>query len=174
RKFPRSWLSRRRDDDDAVRHVRIERSRPVQSGRGGDRPRAVTRSARRLRQTGDSRRAHRASAVHHQIWRRRSADLELAMGWKGHRESPAQLHGRRQHLRSTSMSSAPKGSDGGRLARRTDGGAAQGGLRKTALNLWKVLHNLARLRPSKRERFRVAIFGSARAQQGTFVYEEVK
>src|SRR5206468_9457536 len=34
--------------------------------------------------------------------------------------------------------------------------------------------NLTRLRPTKRERYRVTIFGSARAQPGTFVYEEVK
>jgi uncharacterized protein (TIGR00730 family) len=44
----------------------------------------------------------------------------------------------------------------------------------TVLELWKVVNNLTRLRPSKHERYRVAIFGSARAQPGTFVYEEVK
>ena len=44
----------------------------------------------------------------------------------------------------------------------------------TVLDLWKVVNNLTRLRPSKRGRYRVAIFGSARAQPGTFVYEEVK
>jgi uncharacterized protein (TIGR00730 family) len=37
-----------------------------------------------------------------------------------------------------------------------------------------VINDLTRLRPSKRERYRVAIFGSARAQPGTFVYDEVK
>jgi uncharacterized protein (TIGR00730 family) len=42
------------------------------------------------------------------------------------------------------------------------------------LGLWEVVNNLTRLRPSKRERYRVSIFGSARAQPGTFVYEEVK
>src|SRR5262249_26591775 len=31
-----------------------------------------------------------------------------------------------------------------------------------------------RLRPSKRERYRVTIFGSARARPGTYVYDEVK
>ena len=44
----------------------------------------------------------------------------------------------------------------------------------TVLDLWKVVNNLTRLRPSKRERYRVAIFGSARAQPGTYVYNEVK
>jgi uncharacterized protein (TIGR00730 family) len=47
-------------------------------------------------------------------------------------------------------------------------------LSASILNLWKVVNTLTRLRPSKRERYRVAIFGSARAKPGTFVYEEVK
>ena len=42
------------------------------------------------------------------------------------------------------------------------------------MSLWEVVNNLTRLRPSKRERYRVAIFGSARAEPGTFVYDEVK
>ena len=37
-----------------------------------------------------------------------------------------------------------------------------------------IANNLTRLRPSRRERYRVAIFGSARALPGSFVYEEVK
>jgi uncharacterized protein (TIGR00730 family) len=44
----------------------------------------------------------------------------------------------------------------------------------TVLGLWEIVNNLTRLRPSKRERYRVTIFGSARAQPGTFVYDEVK
>jgi uncharacterized protein (TIGR00730 family) len=42
------------------------------------------------------------------------------------------------------------------------------------LGLWEVVNNLTRLRPSKQERYRVTIFGSARAQQGSWVYNEVK
>jgi uncharacterized protein (TIGR00730 family) len=45
---------------------------------------------------------------------------------------------------------------------------------KTVFDLWDVVHNLTRLRPSKRERYRVTIFGSARAKPGTLVYDEVK
>src|SRR5437763_4728012 len=41
-------------------------------------------------------------------------------------------------------------------------------------SLWDIVNNLTRLRPSKRERYRVTIFGSARAQPGTYVYGEVK
>jgi hypothetical protein len=44
----------------------------------------------------------------------------------------------------------------------------------TVFGLWGIVNNLTRLRPSKRERYRVTIFGSARAQPGTYVYEEVK
>jgi uncharacterized protein (TIGR00730 family) len=44
----------------------------------------------------------------------------------------------------------------------------------TVFGLWDIVNSLTRLRPSKRERYRVTIFGSARAKPGTFVYEEVK
>jgi uncharacterized protein (TIGR00730 family) len=44
----------------------------------------------------------------------------------------------------------------------------------TVLGLWEIVNNLTRLRPSKRERYRVTIFGSARARSGTFVYEETR
>jgi uncharacterized protein (TIGR00730 family) len=42
------------------------------------------------------------------------------------------------------------------------------------LGLWEVVNSLTRLRPSKQERYRVTIFGSARAQPGSWVYDEVK
>ena len=42
------------------------------------------------------------------------------------------------------------------------------------LGLWDVVNNLTRLRPSRRARYRVTIFGSARAKAGTFAYEETK
>ena len=41
----------------------------------------------------------------------------------------------------------------------------------TVFGLWGLVNNLTRLRPSKRERYRVTIFGSARAKPGTFVYD---
>src|ERR1700751_2652448 len=44
----------------------------------------------------------------------------------------------------------------------------------TVFGLWDIVNNLTRLRPSKRARYRVMIFGSARAKPGTFVYDEVK
>ena len=44
----------------------------------------------------------------------------------------------------------------------------------SVLGLWDVVNNLTRLRPSRRERYRVTIFGSARAKAGTFVYQETK
>jgi uncharacterized protein (TIGR00730 family) len=47
-------------------------------------------------------------------------------------------------------------------------------LTDTVFGLWTLVNNLTRLRPSRRERYRVTIFGSARAQSGTWVYEEVK
>lgn len=44
----------------------------------------------------------------------------------------------------------------------------------SVLGLWDVVNNLTRLRPSRRERYRVTIFGSARLRPGTFGYEETK
>jgi uncharacterized protein (TIGR00730 family) len=44
----------------------------------------------------------------------------------------------------------------------------------TVFGLWDIVNNLTRLRPTRRERYRVTIFGSARARPGTFVYDEVK
>jgi uncharacterized protein (TIGR00730 family) len=42
------------------------------------------------------------------------------------------------------------------------------------LGLWDVVNSLTRLRPSRRERYRVTIFGSARVKPGTFGHEETK
>ena len=44
----------------------------------------------------------------------------------------------------------------------------------TVLGLWDTVNNLTRLRPSRRDRYRVTIFGSARAKPGSFTYEETK
>ena len=44
----------------------------------------------------------------------------------------------------------------------------------SVLGLWDVVNNLTRLRPSRRDRYRATIFGSARAKAGTFGYEETK
>jgi len=40
--------------------------------------------------------------------------------------------------------------------------------------LWDAVNTLTRLRPSRRARYRVTIFGSARVQPGTFAYDETK
>ena len=44
----------------------------------------------------------------------------------------------------------------------------------SVLGLWDVVNNLTRLKPSERDRYRVTIFGSARAKPGTFGYDEAK
>jgi len=72
------------------------------------------------------------------------------------------------------MSSEPKAASTSRIVSLGDEEAVKEVLAATVLDLWKVVNNLTRLRPSKRERYRVAIFGSARARPGTFVYDEVK
>jgi uncharacterized protein (TIGR00730 family) len=79
-------------------------------------------------------------------------------------------HGKAETLMSTDQ----KDSSAARLVSLSDEEAVKEIVTATVLDLWKVVNNLTRLRPSKRERYRVAIFGSARAQPGTFVYDEVK
>jgi hypothetical protein len=44
----------------------------------------------------------------------------------------------------------------------------------TVFGLWSIVNNLTRLRPTRRERYRVTIFGSALAKPGTWVYDDVK
>lgn len=47
-------------------------------------------------------------------------------------------------------------------------------LAESVLGLWDVVNNLTRLKPSRHERYRVSIFGSARAKAGTFAYDETR
>jgi uncharacterized protein (TIGR00730 family) len=41
-------------------------------------------------------------------------------------------------------------------------------------DLWKIVNNLTKLRPTRRDSYRVTIFGSARAKPGTIAYTEAK
>ena len=47
-------------------------------------------------------------------------------------------------------------------------------LSKSVLGLWETVNNLTRLRPTKRERYRVTIFGSARIEPTHWVYVAVR
>jgi len=47
-------------------------------------------------------------------------------------------------------------------------------LATSVLGLWDVVNTLTRLKPSRQERFRVTIFGSARLAPGSVGYEETK
>jgi uncharacterized protein (TIGR00730 family) len=67
--------------------------------------------------------------------------------------------------------SVPKGSQAVSLANEE---GVKNILVNTIFGLWQMVNNLTRLRPSKRERYRVTIFGPARAQPGTYFYNEVK
>jgi predicted Rossmann-fold nucleotide-binding protein len=44
----------------------------------------------------------------------------------------------------------------------------------SVFGLWDIVNNLTRLQPSRRDRYRVTIFGSARAMPGSPPYEETK
>src|SRR5215467_3613016 len=47
-------------------------------------------------------------------------------------------------------------------------------LTQTVFGLWDTVNNLTRLRPTKRERYRVTIFGSARIDPNHWVYGAVR
>jgi uncharacterized protein (TIGR00730 family) len=47
-------------------------------------------------------------------------------------------------------------------------------VKDTLFGLWTTVNNLSRLRPSRRERYRVTVFGSARTDPGHWVYREVR
>ena len=70
------------------------------------------------------------------------------------------------------MSTAP-GPSGGAVSLADEDGVKQV-LVGTVLGLWEIVNNLTRLRPSRSSRYRVTIFGSARATPGTFVYDETR
>lgn len=55
-----------------------------------------------------------------------------------------------------------------------DEGQVKEVLGNAVLGLWDVINSLTQLRPSRRERYRVTIFGSARVKPGTFGYDETK
>lgn len=42
------------------------------------------------------------------------------------------------------------------------------------MGMWEIINNLTRLRPTRHERYRVTIFGSARAKPDSFAYDQVK
>jgi uncharacterized protein (TIGR00730 family) len=72
------------------------------------------------------------------------------------------------------MTSEVKGPQGQRVVSLSDEEAVKQVVATTVLHLWEAVNTLTRLRPTRRERYRVAIFGSARAQPGSFAYEDVK
>ena len=79
---PRARLQGRRNDDDSVRHGRDERSGPLPSRRGRDRPTAATRLAGRLLQAGNPRKVDRSQGIHLEAWRRFAGDQRMEMGTK--------------------------------------------------------------------------------------------
>lgn len=60
------------------------------------------------------------------------------------------------------------------IIRLSDEKAVRDIIINSVFDLWKVVNDLTRLRPTKREHYRVSIFGSARTQPGSFAYSQVK
>jgi uncharacterized protein (TIGR00730 family) len=71
--------------------------------------------------------------------------------------------------------SPPKdAADGPGIVSLADEDAVKQILVDSVLSLWDVVNELTRLRPSKKGRYRVTIFGSARLNPGSFGYEETR
>src|SRR5262252_7847929 len=67
-----------------------------------------------------------------------------------------------------------RGDAASRAVSLTDEQAVTQVLMNSVLGLWDVVNDLTRLRPTRRDRYRVTIFGSARLKPGSFGYEETK
>jgi uncharacterized protein (TIGR00730 family) len=66
------------------------------------------------------------------------------------------------------------GGDSGEIVRLGDEEAAIRVVSQAVLGLWEVVNDLARLRPTRRTRYRVTIFGSARTGTDHWAYEAVR
>jgi len=72
------------------------------------------------------------------------------------------------------MSSASSGANAATPVSLADENAVKQVIVDSILGLWDTVNNLTRLQPSRRDRYRVTIFGSARATPGSPPYEETK
>jgi hypothetical protein len=66
------------------------------------------------------------------------------------------------------MSTETKATKDSQIVSLADEEAVKQILVRSVYGLWEVVNNLTRLRPTRRDRYRVTIFGSARAQPGTY------
>jgi uncharacterized protein (TIGR00730 family) len=72
------------------------------------------------------------------------------------------------------MNPTPPAENSKPIVTLADEDAVRDVLVNSILGLWSVVGELTRLKPSRRERYRVTIFGSARVRPETFGYEETK
>lgn len=72
------------------------------------------------------------------------------------------------------MSRHPASQDNPRVVYLNDEENVRKIVTDTLFGLWATVNNLSRLRPSRRERYRVTVFGSARPDTEHWVYQQVK
>jgi uncharacterized protein (TIGR00725 family) len=72
------------------------------------------------------------------------------------------------------MPAASSNSNATKAVSLSDEDAVKQVIVESILGLWDTVNNLTRLQPSRRDRYRVTIFGSARAKPGSPPYEETK
>jgi uncharacterized protein (TIGR00730 family) len=72
------------------------------------------------------------------------------------------------------MSASPRVPGDGSTVLLSDEKATLDILTKSLFSLWDTVNSLTRLRPTKRDRYRVTVFGSARVDPGHWVYSAVR
>jgi uncharacterized protein (TIGR00730 family) len=72
------------------------------------------------------------------------------------------------------MTTAKPAGAGSTTVSLADEEAAREVIVRSIFSLWDAVNDLTRLRPSRRDRYRVTIFGSARATPGSFGYEATR
>src|SRR5262249_15356510 len=72
------------------------------------------------------------------------------------------------------MSSEHPAGSGPRTVSLADEDAVKQILVRAVFGLWDVVNDLTRIRPTKHDRYRVTIFGSARAKPGSYAYDATK
>jgi uncharacterized protein (TIGR00730 family) len=72
------------------------------------------------------------------------------------------------------MTTRPPAGPGSPTISLADEDAVKEVIVRSIFGLWDAVNELTRLRPSRRDRYRVTIFGSARAKPGSFGYEAAR
>ena len=145
--------------------------RSATGARGGD---GSTRRSTRRTTSSPGRRRRRSPASSYRAGARSVVMLYRGRTRTGARSLSARVQADRTSRRRGQRVQVVSGPDGASSRRLGDEEATVQVLSQAVLGLWEVVNNLTRLRPTRRERYRVTIFGSARIDPDHWVYAAVR